>query len=302
MRSIAAVPFVQKFIRTVQALLLAALFGLPGPTVAAIAKTDFDGDGRADLLLGNIFSGRLRAWLSDGTTIAARPSYGGIDPATGWGIFAVRDADGDGRTDLYWYRKSTGAVATQLVQGTTRSTRVIHGRKSPTEGWTPMGLGDTNGDGKYDIYWLNIYSGAVEVWTLGGTSILQKLTLGTLPPSQGWSAIGLRDLNLDGRTDVLLYNPYTGGLGAWIAGTVAAPYYGVASPSQGWTPIGFEDFDGDGRADVLWYNVYSGLISVWLIAGGVLADSVDLGLLDPSTGWTLAGLADLNGDERTDIL
>jgi hypothetical protein len=280
-------------------LLLLILSGLSAK--AAVRNTDFNGDGKADLFLGNLFSGRLTAWLINGSTVLSRPSYGTVPPSTGWTVFGVKDANADRRTDLYWYNANTGAIATQLVNGATVSPMVNYGSKDRSQGWVLLGLGDYNGDRKSDFFWFNSYTGKVEIWAVNGAVTLQKLALGTLQPNPGWIPIGLRDLNFDGRTDVFLYNPYTGETGAWLIGasTVA---YGAVAPSQGWQPIGLEDFNADGKADLLWYNVYTGSISVWLINGGLVSASLPLGNVNPSTGWTLNALNDINGDRKTDIL
>lgn len=173
---------------------------------AATPKTDFNGDGKSDLLIGNIFSGQILSWLSNGTTILSRPSYGTVSPSTGWGVIDMRDANADGRTDIYWYNINSGSVATQLVYGTTISQMVGLGSKLRSQGWIPLGLGDYNGDRKFDTFWFNLYSGSVEVWVVNGNSVIQKLALGTLQPSNGWTPIGIRDLNADGRSDILIYN------------------------------------------------------------------------------------------------
>ncbi|MDD5319488.1 MAG: VCBS repeat-containing protein [Methylococcales bacterium] len=276
------------------------IFAFSTPLNAAVVRTDFNGDRKADLFVGNIFSGQMFAWLSNGTTIASRPSYGTLPPNSGWATIGMKNANADGRTDLYWYNSNSGAIATQLVNGATVSPMVNYGSKLRSQGWAPIGLGDYNGDRRFDVFWFNIYSGSVEVWTVNGTTALQKLALGTLPPNQGWVPIGLRDLNFDGRTDVFLYNPYTGGTGAWLIG-ISTVVYGQVAPSQGWQPIALEDFNGDGKADLLWHNIRTGNISAWLINGGVVISSVALGILPPSSGWILAGLNDLNGDSKTDI-
>ena len=75
-------------------VLLLILSGLPAK--AAVRNTDFNGDGKADLFLGNLFSGQLTAWLINGSTVLSRPSYGTVPPGTGWSAFGIKDANADG--------------------------------------------------------------------------------------------------------------------------------------------------------------------------------------------------------------
>jgi hypothetical protein len=268
---------------------------------AAKPKVDFNGDGKADLLVGDIYSGKINAWIINGTSVRKKVLFGVISPKTGWGLLGINDANGDNRSDLYWYNKNNGAVATQLSKGLALSVKISYGAKSPSAGWAVLGIGDYNGDNKFDIYWTNIYSGAIEVWAVNGSAIIQNVSLGSLPPNQGWTAIGLRDLNGDGRTDILIYNNYTGEIGSWII-DYGSVLYGNVNTAQGWAPIALEDFDGDGMADLLLYSQYNGALDVWTIKGSVRSGVYTIGTLPPSSGWAIAAFNDLNADSKTDIL
>lgn len=82
---------------------------------------DFDGDNRADLLWQHAVSGKLVAWLMNGT-VRAGASYltpsGVTDPA--WSVHAVGDLTGDGRPDLLWRHASSGKLVVWVMEGLVR--------------------------------------------------------------------------------------------------------------------------------------------------------------------------------------
>jgi hypothetical protein len=62
------------------------------------------------------------------------------------------------------------------------------------------------------------------------------------------------------------------------------------------------DFNGDGMADILWRDP-SGALQLWLVWGGgntAIRDKVPVPSLGPD--WTIAGIADFNGDDAPDLL
>jgi hypothetical protein len=135
-----------------------------------------------------------------------------------------------------------------------------------------------------------------ELWP---ASLLEMLTL-----TQRWVPGASRDFNGDGRADLLWYNSSNGAIGVWfldglrLIGTAAT---GVAHPSTGWVPMAAEDFNGDGHADILWVNSFDGNVVAWLLHAGQLAQTPAYGTVPATSGWTLAGLDDYNGDGRTDL-
>ncbi|MGH8558715.1 MAG: FG-GAP repeat domain-containing protein [Methylococcales bacterium] len=288
----------------IQTFALLSALTIPSIPVEAKVKADFNGDGKADLIVRNVFSGALTGWLTNGTSIISTPSYGTVAPKTGKVIIGIKDANGDGRSDLYWYNFNTGAVSTWLIDGGTVSSKVSYGRLNRRQGWSPIGLADFNADGKTDFFWYNAYTGEVNVWFIDGSKVLSKISYGKLPPSDGWNPIGIKDLNGDKSADLLIYNAYTGDVGAWLINGdyLSSTVYGVVDPNQGWRLIGLEDFNGDGKYDVLGYNIYTGNISALLIDGDTILQEVGYGTLNPNTGWTLRGFSDFNGDNNTDFL
>ena len=86
-------------------------------------KSDFNGDGKADVLWQNT-SGSRALWLMNGTTSAAACFLPSV--ATSWSIVGSGDFNGDGQMDILW-QNSSGARAIWLMTGTTYSSSVYFG-------------------------------------------------------------------------------------------------------------------------------------------------------------------------------
>jgi hypothetical protein len=80
--------------------------------------SDFNGDGKADVLWRNGTTGATVIWLMDGAT---RLAGGGIGrPPLAWQIDKVEDYNGDGKADILWRNTSTGKALVWLMDGFTR--------------------------------------------------------------------------------------------------------------------------------------------------------------------------------------
>lgn len=125
-----------------------------------------------------------------------------------------------------------------------------------------------------------------------------------LPWAATSTAEAARDLNADGRADILWRHDGNGGNSLWLMdGAVRAAGSGglPATADTSWRVVGHADFDGDGRADILWRHVGNGSNALWLMDGIARRSSVTLpATADPA--WIVAGVADFDGDGRPDIL
>ena len=110
------------------------------------------------------------------------------------------------------------------------------------------------------------------------------------------------DLNGDGKSDILWRND-NGTISEWLAthnGGFASS--AGALPPSDWTVAGTGDFNGDGREDVLWRDSH-GTIYEWLgQSGGGWVDNSATFKSTVDTSWHIVGIADFNGDGKSDIL
>ena len=293
--------------------------GAPNPKLRRLG--DFDGDGRADVLLRHA-DGHWLYYPMDGARAA---TDGGVaanlpgNPAIA--VAGVGDFNGDGRDDVLM-RMGSGTWRYYPMDGP----RPVAGRGKvalPTDlAWRLEGIGDFDGDGKDDV--LMRRRGArlarldaesplqtVDEWRyypMDGKRVLEGGTPAGLHHNFGDWVGGVGDFNGDGRDDVLFrlsdgswhYLPFHGGIGGE---TSALPGEGaVALPEDmAWAVAGIADFNGDGKDDVLLRHEdgrwrYQPMDGANLLGGGDAAD-----LPADRTVW-LAGVGDMDGDGRADVL
>ena len=97
-------------------------------------------------------------------------------------------------------------------------------------------------------------------------------------------------------------------------GTNAIWHFTGASPTQlvaafppgvetTWQPIGTGDVNGDGVPDVVWLEGATGQVAIWLMASPAIVGFATFpASVGATSGWTPAGIADVDGDGRADLL
>ncbi len=224
-----------------------------------------------------------------------------VDPAAVPRV--AQDLDANGRSDLVWRDTATGEVQLWLMDGALRlGTAQLAGPAPPGE-WTLAAVADLDGDGHADLVWHRPGTGQADAWFLRG---LTRLRTATLPATaDGWRIVAADDVDADGRADLVLHSANSGQVSVRLmdgtdrVGTVEPDDSGEAIDAV----LGTGDFDADGRADLAW-RTESGGLRLWLSAAdvnGISGQVVPLGApFDP--GWNVAGIADQDGDGRSDIL
>ena len=302
--------------------------GAPNPKLRRLG--DFDGDGKADVLLRHA-DGRWLYYPMDGAGALTGGVAANLPGNPAIVVAGVGDFNGDGRDDVLM-RVASGTWRYYPMDGS----GPVTGRGKvalPTDlAWQLEGVGDFDGDGKDDV--LMRRRGArlapspvplvdedgyeresplqmVDEWRyypMDGKRVLEGGTPAGLHHNFGDWVGGVGDFNGDGRDDVLFrlsdgswhYLPFHGGIGGE---TSALPGEGaVALPEDmAWAVAGIADFNGDGKDDVLLRHEdgrwrYHPMDGATLLEGGGVADLP----ADP-TVW-LAGVGDMDGDGRADVL
>ena len=246
----------------------------PGYTV--VGTGDFDGNGVTDLIWEESATGVQVGWLfnADGTLAGATGLV-----AAPWRLQSTGDFDGDGRTDLVWQHGAGGATAVWLMNGL--SIAGSAGLNSdPAYELVETGADfDANGDGKSDLIWRAVASGAHTLFRMNGVGVSSTTPLGGGLTQE---IAGTGDFDGDGAHDIVWRE-----LGS---GRRLLRYYadGTFTGTQAELPLGTEwslagtfDGDGDGRNDMLWRydgpGASQGANILWLMEGATIRGQRSLG-------------------------
>jgi hypothetical protein len=266
----------------------------PAPTPTKPAVRDLNLDGRSDIVLHNVNSGELYAWLMNGSTIGAQ--QGNAFLPIGHTAIGSGDFNGDGRVDIV--SASSADVRISYGQSTGFGTTSVVANRPPGV-WAFAGATDVNADGKTDMIWHHRGSGELYYWLMNGSTIIGGNGNAYLPI--GHVAIATADFDGDGRGDVLSANSTDVRISfARASGTYTAPSIVANRPAVGWAFAGAGDVNNDGRADVVWHNVNSGEIYYWLMQGATVSSGQGASFLP--AGFAAVTLGDFNGDGRADIV
>ncbi|MCB2186562.1 MAG: VCBS repeat-containing protein [Deltaproteobacteria bacterium] len=161
----------------------------PGAAAQSAAQggslaSDFNQDGKGDLLWYDPATGEAVVWLLDGETVLARKTLGRLaDPA--WTPALVADLDGDGRPEVVWRHGEDGRVAVWFLGDFTPTARNLTGAAlDPASRLAAHG--DYNGDGKADLLWSDP-AGGLTLWLMDGARVQEARALAAAP--EGWQSI-----------------------------------------------------------------------------------------------------------------
>lgn len=204
-------------------------------------------------------------------------------------VYALGSFDGSGVSDI------------PIVSGPTVKLRVPGASTDATvgtllPGWSVVGEGDFNKDGKSDLLLEN--DRQLAIWYLNGATVLPESGNISAPLQAGWSVAGVGDFDGNGYADILLENGSQ--LAVWfIRGLDVQPDSANVDSTlaSGWAIAGIGDFNGDDRSDLLLEN--RAQLALWLMNGiHLLPASGTIGVQSAQ----VSGIGDFDGDGRADML
>ena len=222
------------------------------------------------------------------------------------------DFVGSPSSNLLFRHATSGELIWWRMSGWTRSAHVTPSPNRVGVNWRVAGLGDFDADLQFDILWQEESTGDLFVWFLDPTGNgFVRLSYGYLsiarPNDPLWKVVSVADMNGDRKPDLVWQHASSGALAAWyLDGTVVIdrvslnPWV-VLDPR--WKVVATGDFNSDGKTDLLWKHAVDGSLIAWLMDGinrSAVAWLTPHQLLDPH--WQVAGVADLNGDSKPDLL
>src|SRR5262245_30144311 len=125
------------------------------------SRSDFNADGKFDVLWQNQSTGQLIAWHMNGAQVLSSrfltPSTVGLD----WKLRGSADLNNDVKPDLVWQNVSTGDVYFYLMDGTLAYSGGWFNPSTVDPTWEIAGVRDIDRDGHPDILWNNVNTGQV---------------------------------------------------------------------------------------------------------------------------------------------
>jgi len=269
-------------------------------TFDTVLQADFNGDLKSDVLFYSTATGTLKIGLANLTSGANTPGTGRYTYTTttispGFNVIARGDFNNDGKTDLLLYRQSDGAAAVALSNGDGTFTYV---GQAFSPGFTSVVVGDFNGDGISDVVVYNNATSPYVAYLLFGDGAGHFVNGIGLFFGGGFTLFP-GDLNVDGKTDLVLYRPTDGTTFIALSNGTGFNYqYQLYSPN--FTSFKIGDVNGDGNPDFVLYNANNGI--GYLLLGDGAGNFPSNNSLFFGPGMDYVELRDVNGDGKQDVI
>lgn len=142
-------------------------------SIAAIG--DFNGDRRTDILEAVSSSGKLANVIyMSGTKITTIKTVAGLQPANSK-VIGAADLNADGKDDLLLRASNGDFIVALMPSNGSPNLSYVNVVNVPTS-FVYKGTGDTDGDGKLEVFWQDISANELKVITMDGSTALSNET------------------------------------------------------------------------------------------------------------------------------
>ena len=215
-----------------------------------VGTGDFNADGLGDILWRDNNGGVVIQLIDARNTASPVLAAIGVgSQPTDWVVAGVGDFDGDGKSDILWFNKTSRVVQIWFIDATNANNPIksfgMVGTGALDPAWSIVGTGDFNGDGKSDILLINNGTTDVGTWLMNGLTILNALGLGNLNNSGFPSGYTVAETgNWDGiflGLSGIVFSASDQPVFGWLIDANRAPKDGFiratfgVSPDPGWT-------------------------------------------------------------------
>ena len=199
------------------------------------SRSDFNSDGKFDLIWQHQTTGQLIAWHMNGAAVLGSRFLTPNAVGLAWKLRGSGDFNADGKADLVWQNVTTGDLVYYLMDGTTA---FATGSLSPSKvdpTWEIASVRDMDRDGHPDILWNNRNTGQVLAWYMNGTTMVRQGWINATPLGDiNWRLRGTGDFTGDGQADLMWQHEVTGQPLLWVMnGANASSAMMVSTPGTG---------------------------------------------------------------------
>ncbi len=289
------------------------------------ATSDFNNDGKTDILWQQKGTGKIELWEMNANVITQKTALYTMNNGVktllstlgGWDIVGLANSrkgpDAPIDRGLIMQDRTSG----ELLQWQLKGGEVMLGTSGPVKtalgldlkpggDWNAIQIADFNNDGNSDILLQNKTTGLMAVWQLKNNLVSDIKAIGTLAPTGPWSVVSAGPMTPGNpQANLLLHNKTTGILaidtlkdGQVLKETINI---GMGDPSLG-KPMKLNDFDGDNKTEVIWGST-AGKLNISRLdydaKTAVIAPDTETNLTTLLPGWTIAAIDEFQTAPKT---